>query len=157
MSNPAAPYIEEAARLEGEAAPDPNGDYDPLRVQAELMRVLGWLSRGRIEDQAFLTHCVEAFARQRDTKAKRWAAENGAAFAHAVGSPGYAVHFAAVLFEVMRHKFGGETIWQRKRPKAAKLAAARRMTPKELMRAFGISRAHAYALRREALKIPRSK
>ena len=34
----------------------------------------------------------------------------------------------------------------------AKLADARRMTPAELMDKYGMSRAHAYALRREALR-----
>lgn len=133
-------------------AADRAGDYDPAAVHAELMKVLGWLSRGRPRDRAFLKLCRDEFNRQRDTKAKRWAVENGAALAQSAGSPAHAEEFAAVLFMVMRHLYGGETIWQTKRPADAKLAAARHMSPAELMQTFGISRSRAYALRREALR-----
>lgn len=137
--------------------PDRTGDYDPAALQGEMLRVLGWLARGRPQDHAFLKLCRDEFARQRNTKAKRWATENGTAFAAAAGSPGHAEDFAAVLFMVMRRLYGGGTIWQNKRPKDAKLAAARHMTPAELMRVFGISRSRAYALRREALAALRRK
>lgn len=157
MTDPAAPWFAEAARLERGAGPDSSGDFVPLRVHAELMRTLGRISRGRPKDQAFLDHCMSEFARQRDTKAKRWAAENGAGFAAAAGSPAHAVYYASVLFSVMRHKFGGETIWQKKRPKAAKLLAAETMTAEEMRQAFGISRSHAYALRKESIQAKRKK
>ncbi len=131
---------------------DRTGDYDPAAVHAELMRVLGWIARGRPQDIAFLNTCRDEFARQRNTRAKRWCADNGKTFASAAGSPTHADDFSAVLFAVVRHLYGGETVWQNKRPRDARLADARRMTPAELMKAHGISRAYAYALRREALR-----
>lgn len=131
---------------------DRTGDYDPAATHAELMKVLGLLSRGRPQDVAFLNRCRDEYRRQRNTKSKRWCKENGEGFARAAGSLPHAEHFAAVLFAVVRHLYSGETIWQNKRPRDAKLADARRMTPAELMETYGISRSHAYALRREALR-----
>lgn len=131
---------------------DRTGDYDHATVHAEMMKVLGWIARGGPQDVAFLKACRDEFGRQRNTKAKKWCVDNGATFARAAGSPPHADDISAVLFAVMRHLYGGETIWQNKRPRDAKLADARRMTPAELMATHGISRAHAYSLRREALR-----
>ncbi len=131
---------------------DRTGDYDPAAAHAELMKVLGWMSRGRPQDVAFLNRCRDEYRRQRNTKAKRWCKENGERFALAAGSQSHANDFSAVLFAVVRRLYGGETIWQNKRPRDSKLADARRMTPAELMATHGISRSHAYTLRREALK-----
>ncbi len=131
---------------------DRTADYDAAAVHFELMKVLGWIARGRPQDVAFLNACRDEFRRQRNSKGKRWCQENGETFARAAGSPAHAENFSAVLFAVVRRLYGGETVWQNKRPRDAKLADARRMTPAELMQAHGISRAHAYALRREALR-----
>lgn len=131
---------------------DRTDDYDPAAAHAELIKVLGWIARGRPQDVAFLNRCRGEYRQQRNTKAKRWCKENGESFARAAGSLPHADDFAAVLFAVVRHLYGGETIWQNKRPRDAKLADARRMTPAELMATYGMSRSHAYALRREALR-----
>lgn len=126
-------------------------DYSPAAVHAEFMKVLGRLARGRPADHAFLKLCEDEFTKQRNTKAKRFCMEKGALYAESCCSPAHTGQFAAVLFQVLRRLYGGETIWENKRPRDAKLADAKRMTPAEMMKT-GISRSHAYALRREALR-----
>lgn len=131
---------------------DRTGDFDLSAVYAEWMRVLDLISRGRPQDIAFLNLCCDEFKRQRNTKGKRWGIECGETYANAYGGPQYAAHFAAVLFAVMRRMYGGETIWQNKRPRDALLIDAKRMTPDELRKKHGISRSYSYVLRRESLR-----
>lgn len=61
--------------------------------------------------------------------------------------------FAAVLCRVR----GGEFVRIRKRPKLAKLLDAEYMTVDDLMKRHGISRRHAFNLRKEAVEIRRKR
>ena len=65
--------------------------------------------------------------------------------------PHHRERLAAVFFAVLREMYGGESLWQNKRPKRAKLEVAKTMTATEMQRRLGISRSYAHQLRKEAL------
>ena len=124
----------------------PLDDFDPQRVLAELRR---WVERITAEPSPRHTQMLDQCARElrsRRTKAARWCAQNGEHLA-AVATGGVGAEmWAAMLYALLRRDYGGETLWQNKRPAEAKLRAARTMTARQLMEKFGISKARAYQL-----------
>ena len=75
----------------------------------------------------------------------------GAGLLHAI-NPGICLDSWRELFSaIVTARYGGSYVRIRKRPMLGKMSDARHMTPKELMEKYGISRGHAYRLRKNAL------
>jgi len=131
-------------------------DFDPDLVWSELRRLAGEIAAAPdAAGRAYIDRCLKEFRERKPTKATRWCLENGGILQRDLTpTPGGDQVWASLLLVVLRNLYGGEQIWQNRRPTEAKLTAARRLTAKQLQETFGISRARAYQLLKQVRRKP---